>query len=201
VPAAPRFVTHYYRRSRRPFLNLSDLEAGEAERVMLELIDERRRGLQHRPFGRKYREMRLVAEQRLRTMFIALGGQPERRAPHYFVLGRSPWFRGLAVDMAEIRLPIASLPPDQTTVSWGDSFDVTGVTRDFGLSYAPQPYHGQLFRLRDVPALIDRYGLLAAPADDYDSLAGGLAQAVAAEAFVEVQLWSDKPVRELFAAT
>jgi hypothetical protein len=37
----PDFVTHYYRLSRRPFLNLSDLPESEAIPVMLEMIDER----------------------------------------------------------------------------------------------------------------------------------------------------------------
>jgi hypothetical protein len=55
--AAPDFVTHYYRSSRGPFLNLSDLDDEVANPIMAELIEERRRELQHRPFGRKYLEM------------------------------------------------------------------------------------------------------------------------------------------------
>lgn len=77
---------------------------------MAEPIRERREGAQQRPFGRTYIEMRRVVEDRLRRQFIALGGRPERRAPHHFVLGESPWFRGLAVDMEEIRIPVSKLP-------------------------------------------------------------------------------------------
>jgi hypothetical protein len=190
----PDFVTHYYRRTRRPFLNLSDLTDDEAIEVMRELIDERRHGLQHRPFGRKYLDMRRATEDRLREMFVAAGGRPERSSPHYFVLGESPWFRGLATDMAELRIAVASLPEDQTTVTWADSFGVTLVTRDFGLNYRPRPYHGKLYRLSDIPALVARYGLYMVDADDYQGLAEGL-PTTASEPFVEVQLWSDEPTR------
>jgi hypothetical protein len=192
VTDAPDFVTHYYRRTRRPFLNLSDLTDDEAIEIMGELIDERRRGLQHRPFGRKYLDMRRATEHRLREMFVASGGRPERSGPHYFVLGESPWFRGLATDMAELRIAVDSLPADQTTVTWGDSFGVTFVTRDFGLNYQPRPFHGRLYRLSDIPALVAQCGFQTVEADDYEGLAEGL-PTTAPEPFVEVQLWSDAP--------
>jgi hypothetical protein len=162
---------------------------------MRELIEERRRGLQHRPFGRKYLEMRHAAEERLREMFVASGGRPERSSPHYFVLGESPWFRGLAKDMAELRIAVDSLPEDQTTVTWGDSFGVTLVTRDFGLNYRPWPYHGRLYRLADIPALVAQHGFHVVEADGYHGLAEGLPTAAEPEPFLEVQLWSDEPTR------
>ena len=61
--------------------------------------------------------MRRVAEDRLRRQFIARGGHPERHAPHYFVLGESAWFRGLATDMEKIRIPVSGLLAAQTTVT------------------------------------------------------------------------------------
>lgn len=189
--AVPDFATHYYRASRAPFLNLSDLPGEQAAAVMAELTRERRAGLQHRPFGRTYLEMRRVAEARLRDRFTALGGRPERRAPHYLVLGESPWFRGLAADMEEVRVPLSGLPDAQVTVTWGDSFAAMEVTRDFGLAFAPKPYYGRLYRLADVAGLAARHGIPRPAPDGY----AGLATADAPEAFVEIQLWSDAPVR------
>src|SRR5438094_547802 len=61
---APDFVTHYYRRSRDPFLNLSELSDDEALGVMEDLMAERRDGKQHRLFGRKYLVMRRSTEAR-----------------------------------------------------------------------------------------------------------------------------------------
>ncbi len=191
----PDFATHYYRASRAPFLNLSDLPDEQAVAVMAELTRERREGAQQRPFGRTYLEMRRTAEDRLRQRFTALSGRPERRAPHYFVLGESPWFRGLAVDMEEIRVPLGDLPGAQTTVTWGDSFAAMEVTRDFGLAFAQKPYYGRLYRLADIAGLAARYGIPRPALEGYE----GLAAADTPETFVEVQLWSDEPVRRYFS--
>jgi hypothetical protein len=193
--SVPGFVTHYYRGSRAPFLSLSDLPDEQAAAVMAELIRERREGRQQRPFGRTYLEMRRIAEDRLRRRFLALGGRPQRRAPHYFVLGESPWFRGLAADMEEIRVTLGDLPDAQTTVTWGDSFAAMEVTRDFGLAFAQKPYYGRLYRLADIAGLAARYGIPRPAPDGYQ----GLAAADTPETFVEVQLWSDDPVRGYFA--
>lgn len=194
-PAVPDFATHYYRASRAPFLNLSDLPEEQALTVMADLTRERREGLQHRPFGRIYLDMRREAEDRLRRHFTRLGGRPERRVPHYFVLGESPWFSGLASDMREIRVPLAALPAEQTTVTWSDSFAAMEVTRDFGLTFTPRPYYGRLYRLADIPALAARHGLPEAGSQSYQ----GLVTADVPDTFVEIQLWSDAPVRRYFS--
>jgi hypothetical protein len=55
-------------------------------------------------------------------LFVEAGGRPEWRSPHYFILGESPWFRGLAVNMKNVRLPLMALPHDQTSVTYPDSF-------------------------------------------------------------------------------
>lgn len=180
----PDFATHYYRASRAPFLNLSDLPDQQAMAVMAGLIRERREGVQQRPFGRTYIEMRRIAEDRLRRQFTALGGLPERRAPHYFVLGESPWFRGLATDMEEIRVGISDLPGAQTTVTWGDSFAAMEATRDFGLTFTPKPYYGRLYRLEDIADLAARYGIPKPDPEGYE----GLAAADTPDTFVEIQV-------------
>lgn len=89
---------------------------------MRQLMRERQAGLQHRIFGGTYLQMRRLTEQRLREAFLVIGGQPTRAAPHYFVLGESPWFRGLAEDMQEIRLLISELPASATSFTYPDSF-------------------------------------------------------------------------------
>jgi hypothetical protein len=191
----PDFATHYYRASRAAFLSLSDLPDEQVMAVMAELTRERRAGVQHRPFGRKYIEMRRAVEDRLWQRFTALGGCPERRAPHYLVLGESSWFRGLAVDMQEIRIPLSDLPDAQTTVTWGDSSATMEVTRDFGLAFVPKPYYGRLYRLQDIAGLAARYGVPQPDPEGYE----GLAAADTPETFIEIQLWSDEPVRSYFS--
>jgi hypothetical protein len=86
----PGFVTHYYLAGRRPFLSLSELGDVDLAAVLADLGALRRAGKQHRPFGPRYMDLRRRTEARLRELFAAAGGQPERPAPHYFVLGDSP---------------------------------------------------------------------------------------------------------------
>jgi hypothetical protein len=189
-PPIPDFVTHYHLADRTPFLNLSDLDDAIAEEVMSELSLSRRHGLNHRVFGKKYLAMRRAVEARLLDLFIASGGQPERPNPHYFVLGESAWFRGLAVNMAEVRLPLAALPFNQTSLTIPDSFNAMEVGPRFGLPLEPRPYHGKLYRLNDLEELIERYGLFATTAeDDYSGY-----ESRYAENFIEVQVWSDLPI-------
>jgi len=112
----PDFVTHYYLANRGPFLNLSELDEPTLMEVMVELIRQRNESRQHRLFGRTYIAMRRLVEARLYQLFAQAGGRPERKSPHYFILGESPWFRGLAVNMQELRLPLTALPYDQTSL-------------------------------------------------------------------------------------
>ncbi len=69
------------------------------------------------------------------------------------------------------------------------------VTRDFGLAFAQKPYYGRLYRLADIADLAARYGIPRPALEGYE----GLAAADTPETFVEVQLWSDEPVRRYFS--
>ena len=79
-------------------------------------------GKQHRPFGPGYMDLRRRTEARLRELFVAAGGKPERQAPRYFVLGDSRWYEGLAEKMDHVQLPLSALPPGQTSFTYPDSF-------------------------------------------------------------------------------
>jgi hypothetical protein len=99
----PAEVTHYYLAGRRPFMSLSDLDEIGRSAVLAEMADLRRAGTQHRPFGARYMELRELTEGRLRELFEAAGGKPERKNPHYFVLGTSEWYERLAESMSAAR--------------------------------------------------------------------------------------------------
>lgn len=188
----PDFVTHYHLADREPFLNLSDLDDMAADEVMAELTLLRKGGVQHRLFGRKYLTMRRQVEERLLELFIEGGGRPERTAPHYFVLGESAWFRGLAQNMNEFRLEISDLPYDQTSITIPDSFTAMEIGPSFGLPLEPRPYHGHVYRLDEVGELVTRYGTFNTEAEkNYSGY-----ERRENENFVEVQLWSDQPILE-----
>ena len=189
----PAFVTHYYRADRRPFLNLSDLDGEQLASVLAELATPEDRTLSERRFGRRYMDLRRATEARARDLFIAAGGRPERTTPHYFVLGTSAWFAGLYRDVAAIRLPVADLPPSVTTATYGDSISAMGLGVPLGLP-EPEAHAGRLYRIEEVEDLVARYGLPDdTPPKGRDGYTGHQHQRV--DAYIEVQLWSDEPVR------
>ena len=191
----PDFVTHYHLPGTRPFLNLSDLTVEELPPVLLALDKRRQAGEHQRVFGRRYMELRLRSEARLLELFRLAGGSPERTAPHYFVLGESTWFRGLAHGMQEVAIPIAELPSMVTSFTYPDSFTATGLVADFGLPYEPRPYHDQAFRIEQLREIVTRYGL---PPDEDDPIYDGYEHRTF-EKYVEVQVWSDAPVEQFLA--
>jgi hypothetical protein len=187
----PGFVTHYYLAGRWPFLSLSDLDDAELASVLADLRVLWQHGKQHRPFGPRYMDLRRRTEARLRELFVAAGGQPERLAPHYFVLGDSPWYAGLAEKMQHVQLPLSALPPGQTSITYPDSFTAMGAETSRGPGQFPRPYHGRVFLLDELSGLVERFGI---PDPNWD----GQYQAWTtwpAEAYIEVQLWTDEPIR------
>lgn len=138
----PGFVTHYYLAGRRPFLSLSELGETELAAVLADLGALRRAGKQHRPFGPRYMDLRRRTEGRLRELFIAAGGQPQRPAPHYFVLGDSPWYKGLGENMQRVQLPLSALPASQTSITYPDSFTAMALGASSGSAIKPSPTTG-----------------------------------------------------------
>jgi hypothetical protein len=194
VVMVPAYVTHYYRRSRGPFQNLSDLGESDLNDVIRQLTAERHLGQHHRLFGRKYVEMRRDVEKRLYEGFVERGGRPERRAPHYFVLGDSEWFAGLADDMDAVHVPLSALPETQTSATYGDSFTATGVGPEtgYGSPNDGRTYRHTVYLLTELSQLIDRFGLprLARPVS-YQGY-----ERETDETFIEIQLWTDDPIRD-----
>ena len=140
--------------------------------------------------------LRRLTEARLRALFIEAGGTPERVAPHYFVLGDSPWYQHLATRTQQVQLPLSALPPDKTSITFPDSFTAMELGTEFGLVQQPKPYHGRLFLLDELPALVEQFGI-PSPAwnDEHEKSWTSWPQ----EAYVEVQLWSDEPVLSYLA--
>jgi hypothetical protein len=189
----PGFVTHYHLPGRRPFLSLSDLGDAELAAVLADLGALRRAGKQYRPFGPRYMQLRRRTEVWLHEMFVAAGGRPERPWPHYFVLGDSPWYAGLAKNMQRIQLPLSALPPGQTTITYPDSFTAMGLGIDLRLGRPPRACHGRVFLLGELPSLVEQIGM-----PDPSSWCRRYQTWTTwpADAYIEVQLWSDEPIRD-----
>ena len=76
-----------------------------------------------------------------------------------------------------------------------DSVVSMGFGPQFGLPDAPRPYHGRAFRIADLPNIVREYGLPGdAAGTGYESY-----WRRPFEVFIEVQVWSDGPLRPYLA--
>ena len=185
----PGFVTHYYLGDREPFLNLSDLAEPDLVDVLADLRSLRTSGLR-RVFGGRYMQLRRLTETRLRERFVEVGGRPERSAPHYFVLGESPWYRELSPTMRSVTLKLGDLPSDVTSFTYPDSFTAMALGPQFGLPRDPKPYHERVYRIEDLERVVTEFGL---PEDELDEDYTGYEHRPF-EKYIEVQVWSDLPI-------
>lgn len=186
----PAFATHYHLADKPPFLNLSDLTKTELAVVMRDLDDRRVNSGLKRVFGRRYMELRALTEARLHELFLEAGGRPIRRSPHYFVLGSSEWYRGLSPDTREVVIALEELPSEVTSFTYPDSFTAMEFGPRFKLPQEPRPYHGHVYRLEQLPDVVAQYGL----PDDRDTAYEDY-QHRPFEKYIEIQVWSDEPVR------
>ena len=182
----PDVVTHYHRADRAPFLSLCDLETADAAGVMAELPTAGSR----RRFGPRYLPLRHQTEHRLRTLFVGRGGRPERTSPHYFVLGASAWFAGLYDDPRTVELPLSTLPRDQVSITLPDSITAMELGVPMGVAPAHPEHAGRVYLVDELSEALARHDPRAGEAPDYEGH-----QRADLDVYVEVQLWSDAPLR------
>ena len=184
VRSFPDFATHYYRADRRPFQSLSDLPDTDAEDVLACLESGSRRR-----FGPAYMALRRYTEAVAREAYVAVGGQPVRQSPHYFVLGESDWFASLYDEPRTVRIPLAELPPTATSFTWTDSITALGLGRHFDIPQPSERWKQQIYRL-------DQLAVSTATTKHEDQIpAQNDYQFRLLDHYIEIQLWSDEPIR------
>ena len=182
----PQYLTHYYRQ--RPFRTLTDLTPDERARVIKCLRFPKRAA--HRLYSAFYFEQRLRYEVLMYDQFVAKGGLPSRRRPHYAILGESEIWRGIS--KSSLRIPLAAIPSSQISFTYTDSW-ATYVDRDLDGNPIPRkPQYGSVFRLEELDELFHRYGW---PGDRWKNEPGW-----EHDLYVEAQIWSDEPLRGFLAA-
>lgn len=179
----PDFVTHYYRRE--PFRTLTELTPAERAFV-IERLDYSP-GASRRLHSSMYFEERMRYEALMHAQFTAKGGRPERRHPHYAVLGESEIWAAIAPK--SIRIPLSQIASDQISFTYTDSW-TTYVSFDLkGNSLPRKPQYGTLYRLEELSELFERYGW---PGQRWKSEADW-----EHDLYVEAQLWSDEGLQEV----
>lgn len=133
--------------------------------------------------GPDYLSIRRELEARTRAMFLAKGGRPVRKAPHYMTLGACPWLLAWYRDGRAIRLPLANFDPQTISFTYGDLFPA--MRFDDG-----KPYRRQVYLLEEIEGIVERYGL---PQDwNADGRLGP-------ERYIEAQVWDDAPLTKYLA--
>lgn len=182
----PRYLTHYYRD--RPFRTLTELTSDERARVIPTLAFPQRAS--HRLHSAFYFEQRLRYEAVMYNQFLAKGGAPQRRCPHYAVLGESEIWQ--AISNHSLRIPLSAIPSSQLSFTYTDSWS-TYVGCDLKGNVIPRkPQYETLFRLEELDAVFRQYGW---PGDRWKS-----EPEWEHDIYVEAQIWSDEPLRAFVAA-
>lgn len=179
----PAFLTHYYRPFTRPFLSLSELSDPEVAALLAALVQQE--PLPYRLTQVAYLPERRRIEARLRARFVEKGGRPERLHPHYLVLGSfSLWEQD---DHERVRVPLASVCPDQLSFTLTDSFFNFRDTNLRGAAIPSRGYRRNVYTLAELPGELDAHDL---PTEAWRS-----DPTRRFEVYVEAQLWSDEPIR------
>jgi hypothetical protein len=174
----PDFLCHYYPCGQRPFRNLSALSLDAAENILASIRQSGVGFASQR--SADYLTIRRELEDRVRALFIAKGGQPQRERPHYLILGACDWLKSWYAQGCELRVPLAAFTVEQVSFTYGDTFPA--------MRYGDgKPYRGQVYTLAELPDLVRAYGL---PQDWNANGSGG------PDRYIEAQVWDDRPLQQ-----
>ena len=170
---------HYYNKDSKPFLNLSDLELAEANKLMEEFRRERPDSYcAKRPT--EYMANRLYYENILREEFQKKGGKMQRKVPHYMVVEPCKWLRSWYENSAYIKIPIQEFDLQTLSFTYGDSHPTFSDRVNDG-----KEYRKKLYMYDEIIEIINKYGL---PQDwNEDGQFGP-------ERYIEVHVWSDETI-------
>lgn len=158
----PTTIHHYYERSKGPYRSLSELADTEFKDLMEELgsvdtVENRFDETWKRDF---YQPFRLYVEENIRNSFQDKGGKPTDAYPRYFTLGPASWFHNWYLDTQEEVVSLSNVPEDQISFTFPDSMMSFLIAEDRFEPFAKfkQPYHGQVFTLREIRELVLKLG-------------------------------------------
>lgn len=178
----PDFLTHYYRE--HPFRSLTELSPESMDEILVRLGETRQ--LPRRLRTPSYFENRRRVEKIMYEQFLSKGGRPERRHPHYAILGESEIWAGIEPRL--VRFPLSEIPVDQISFTYTDSM-VSFIDCDLRGNPVPRkPTYGLIYRVDELRNLFDRFGW---PGDRWK-----FEPDWQHDCYVEAQIWSETPLRQ-----
>lgn len=183
----PDVLTHNYDPARGAGRNICHLPIPEAERILEEIRVASGRRLKANYLSRRLAvEKWLIAERRSK-----FGGTPLCR-PIYFFLGNFADGKDPSRP-ASLVVPLTAFRPDSLTFTYPDSMTSFPVATKEHHRFYRKEYHGHVFTLAEINAVVAKYGL---PEDRWKD-----DPSMKHDRFIEVQVWDDRPIKALFAAT
>lgn len=173
------YLYHYYDKSNLPFLNLSDISAEEANKILDNIRKTKPQTLcaKRNP---NYMELRLYYEEILRAEFLKKGGIIKRSSPHYMVVEHSPWLYSWYENADFIKIPIEEFDLRTVSFTYGDSHPTFSSKVNDG-----KEYRGKLYTYDEILKIIAKYGL---PQNwNNDGKFGP-------ERYIEAHIWSDEVI-------
>ena len=186
-------LTHYYDQEQGPFKTLSDLSEDEAREVML-TINKKGTADRRDLTNLDYLHQRKEVENWLRSEFIKKGGKPERKHPHYMIINSCSWLREWYRYPAEISIPFSKLHPSIVSFTYPDSMislQLSQKRNDPVWEPHMRPWHGHVFTLQEIHDVIREYGFPDEKLFRSD-------KAYKFEAYIEAQVWSDEPLKDIY---
>ena len=173
----PTVITHNFHPERGAFRNICDLPREDAERIIASI-----RLAGHSYLKENYLPRRLCTEDWLIAERTRKIGETPLTRPIYFFLGdmADGWDRSRP---ASLVLPLALFDPRTITFTFPDSMASCPQRRP--ADHVDKPWHGQVFTLAEITQVVARHGF-PDPTLSRD-LRGP-------DAFIEVQLWDDRPL-------
>lgn len=173
------YLYHYYDKTYRPFLNLSDLSFEDANKVMDHIRKTKPKTLAAKRHP-DYMKNRLYYEEILRTEFMKKGGNIKRKAPHYMVIEHSPWLSTCFDNCGYVKIPIEEFDLSTISFTYGDSHPTFSSKINDG-----KEYRKKLYTYDEICKVIETYGL---PQNWNDDGKYG------PERYIEAHIWSDETI-------
>ena len=182
------YLYHYFERAFGPFKSIADRPLEEAREI---LLAEKAAGKPINPDLEGYLQKRYNRDRQLREAFLLRGGQPQRTAPVFMVLGQQDCQWASAYENPDsIQIPLEEFDPLTISFTYGNSFAVLSPAL-----FGPEEYWGQVYFADEILGVIERHGY--PPHVEYDFKRKIFPKDKPIDQhllFVEAHVWSDEVV-------